>query len=326
MLNPGTDNGKRYAAIALGWLAYDKVTRHLIVAAKAIPPLVDLLSSGTDNGKVAGAFALGWLANEVEARGQVVSSGAIDPLVKLVASETGDGRTTAAGALGWLANEQPGRGMIVAAGAIEALVQLLRTGDDRGRQYAANALGWVAHDRTGRGGMAVAGAIAPFAQFAMSVDGKATHSTPVVTEAVNLLTVEHPELMSQVKALISPASREAKSAGDCIPGEWYAAAGSSAAGHAAGACVECKPGFADHDGNPRTGCVRCTQIPERFEITGFAGSCAMLEEAQTRRDFYLQWWQKWTWTVYATLSLVGIGVPLGFIFERETRAESEHED
>ena len=36
-------------------------------------------------------------------------------------------------------------------------------------------------------------------------------------------------------------------------------------------------------------------------------------------------WQKWAWTVYATVSLVGIGVPLGFLFERETRAP-EHED
>ena len=110
----------RYAAIALGWLAYDKSTRVLMVDSGAVPPLVSLLSSGTDNGKIAGAFALGWLANEPDARGKIVSSGAIDPLVKLVSSETGEGRTTAAGALGWLANEQPGRGMIVAAGAIDA--------------------------------------------------------------------------------------------------------------------------------------------------------------------------------------------------------------
>ena len=86
LLNVGTDNGKRYAAIALGWLAYDKSTRILMVETGAVPPLVSLLSSGTvsddflgtivwDNGKIAGAFALGWLANEPEARGKIVAAG-----------------------------------------------------------------------------------------------------------------------------------------------------------------------------------------------------------------------------------------------------------
>ena len=157
--------------------------------------------------------------------------------------------------------------------------------------------------------MAVAGAIAPFAQFAISADDLSTHNTPVVSEAMTLLAEEHPVLMARIKPLVVPLSRPASAASECVAGEHF---------HGGNACTECKPGFVDHDSNPSTVCKRCSQIHQKFDITAFAGTCAEMEAMQDRTDYYSQWWGTWSWAVYMFLSLTVIGVPLGYIFERES--------
>jgi hypothetical protein len=114
-----------------------------VVAAGALPPLVELLRSGSDDGKGYAAGALGMLADgNVDIMPVIVAVGALPPLVVMLSSGSEDGsKLYAVRALGVLAGGNVGiAAAVVAAGGIPPLVELLHSGSDEGKRHAWMAL------------------------------------------------------------------------------------------------------------------------------------------------------------------------------------------
>jgi hypothetical protein len=114
-------NIKGFAARALGnlALAYDNI-KVAIVAAGAIPPLLELLRGGSDEGRAGVAWALANLTiNDAANKVAIVLSGAIPLLTEVLHGGSDEGRAGAAIALGNLASaSNTNKVAIAAAGAI----------------------------------------------------------------------------------------------------------------------------------------------------------------------------------------------------------------
>ena len=147
--------------------------QRLIVAAGAIPPLVELIKLGATDLPEAVEVLMN-LALNAKVKVAIAESGTIPALIELVISGSDEHKRFAAGVLQNLAVEADNRETIVAGGAVPPLVELARTGTlfklgDHSlgsRDFAVAALGNLARDYPKNAKAIVkAGAIAPIVEM-----------------------------------------------------------------------------------------------------------------------------------------------------------------
>lgn len=141
MLGNGTDDEKEWAARSLVSLSFSYFENNSgIIAAGAIPLLVNLLRNGTEPQQRAAAAALDNLTNDENCTASIVAAGAIDPLMLLVRDGTEYQKQFAAGALTCLAMNDEVRNTPVDGGVIAPLLEQIRDGDDHQKKNAAERL------------------------------------------------------------------------------------------------------------------------------------------------------------------------------------------